>query len=383
MRHLRLTCRALEAKTLFQFGHLNFKTVAIDVSPAGFDKLDGICQHPGLQPHVSGLRLDPKFYVHVDPEMDSASESKSDHVPLLPRVPDPGDGYFDKAVLNFIYRGRMARRLRRSIATLPRLTKLHINPPRATSTRQMSPGAQTRYKTAMASMIKTILDVMCRASINLAKFYLFTFYSLNDHRCAPCMTSLAPLADKMELLGSITRLFLEVNIEKDWNSASSALLKILDKTKKLRDLHLGFDHSIFSGRMLSRISEKIDSSSFSNVRDLGLVKMRKVPSPDLVQFLGKFESSRFELYMVDFDLYPGTWSEIFLYLRHYRPLARLDLKLLWEGPKYISFEKFNAKIGHFLDERQSVAYMTLCLKEWKDGNLGNWLRNLSQLYMEN
>lgn len=211
LRHLRLTCRALEAKTFFQFGHLNFKTVAIDVSPTGFDKLDGICQHPGLRSHVLGLRLDPKFYVHVPPkELDSTSESGSDHAPT---VIDPGYGYFDKAVLNFIYRGRMARRLRRSIATLPKLTKLHINPPQATSTNHMLPGAKIRYMSAITSIIKTALDVMCRASIHIAKFQLWTMYDQNDSRCAPGMTSLAPLAAKTELLSLITRLYLEIDLE--------------------------------------------------------------------------------------------------------------------------------------------------------------------------
>lgn len=83
--------------------------------------------------------------------------------------------------------------------------------------------------------------------------------------------------------------------------------------------------------------------------------------------------------MVDFTLYPGTWSEIFLYLRH-RPLVRLDLGRVREGSRYVLFEKFNAKIGHVSDEHPYVANGKLRLKEWKDGNLGNWLRDLSQLY---
>ncbi|KAF2253718.1 hypothetical protein BU26DRAFT_501861 [Trematosphaeria pertusa] len=80
---LRLTCRALNSKTLYDFSKAAFSSLIVDFFPASLDRLHAISQHPDLGKAVKCLH----FAHHAEPTVSLGEEEVDpDAVPLEARV---------------------------------------------------------------------------------------------------------------------------------------------------------------------------------------------------------------------------------------------------------------------------------------------------------
>jgi hypothetical protein len=225
--HLRLTCREIHAKTMFQFGASNFKRNTVHVHPGGLYSLSKVTRHRHFRSHVREICLDTDSLISwngtsdlllesSDAENDSellsenaGSEENSD-VSRETLSVDSGDDplpVFDQSVLDFVHNGDFARQFRVCIKPFVNLEQLEINQPDIE-------GDLTQYqldilRAAWSAVIATLLSTIRKLGIHLKKFAIRNYFGTD---CPPSISVLRSISRTPGLLDSMTDLHLQLYV---------------------------------------------------------------------------------------------------------------------------------------------------------------------------
>jgi hypothetical protein len=225
--HLRLTCREIHAKTMFQFGASYFKTNVVYIYPKGLHKLSKVTRHRQFRFHVREIYLDTHFLttwgatsemmsessdVQNDSELLSGhagSEENSDSSRETPGVdsehgPPP---VFNQSVFDFVHNGDFARQFRACIKPFVNLEHLEINQPDIKGV--LTEAQIDMLRAAWSAVIATLLSTIRKLGIHLKEFSIRSFTMVD---CPPDISALRSISKTPGLFDSMTDLNLQLYV---------------------------------------------------------------------------------------------------------------------------------------------------------------------------
>lgn len=199
LRNLRLTCRAIHAKTMFEFASVHYKTMTLERFPGSFPRLWHVCQHSGLRSHVRTIIIKTDFLVCRDgynPMTSSLTPIES--------VPTPD---FDQKNLDYILNKNFAGPLSQCLRLLVNLERIRI-------LQYKFVGDLTEIQAAMlqrafSRMIAATLYIVQAYGIHLKGFEI---HDPGSRNFPAYLSALEPMSWRPGLLDLITDLRLEFGL---------------------------------------------------------------------------------------------------------------------------------------------------------------------------